>query len=148
MIYLKKFNEINNTLSYRLAVNSDYKGIKYIANQWRSELGFVMRVAIEDSIKKSEVFVCEIGGNIVGFIHYHKRKDGWNTIHEIGVDKNFISKGIGKKLFNMVPIPRQLKTTTDNIKANEFYKRQGLDLIRVEKGNKRELNVWKEKRVN
>lgn len=49
---------------------------------------------------------------------------------------------IGKKLFSMVPKPIRLKCTIDNDYANEFYKRQGMKLVRVEQGKKRKLNVW------
>jgi hypothetical protein len=80
--------------------------------------------------------------NVVYRVHFHKRRDGWDTIHEIGVRKDFQSMGIGKELFEMVPKPRRLKTTQDNIKANDFYKMRGMNMTGTEKGKKRELNVW------
>jgi hypothetical protein len=42
-------------------------------------------VALIDAIKHDELLVAESDNIIVGFVHFHKRRDGWNTIHEIGV---------------------------------------------------------------
>lgn len=144
MKYIKLFESFNFLI--RLAKNEDYPFIKKISNQWKSELGFVMRVAIEESIKKDEVYVATIDNIVIGFVHFHKRKDGWNTIHEIGIDKEYIKKGIGKKLFMKVPFPRQLKTTVDNDNANNFYKKMGMSLIKVINGRKRNLNFWQDKK--
>lgn len=64
------------------------------------------------------------------------------------LDPNFQGKGIGKYLFNMVPKPRRLKTTTDNNQSNDFYKYQGLKNIGTEQGRKRELNIWTDIKEN
>lgn len=142
MIIEFKLYEQANDVVYRLGKETDLKDIKRITGQLRNELGFVMNVALIDAIKHDELIVAESDGVVIGFVHYHKRRDGWNTIHEIGVRKDFQSMGIGKELFEMVPKPRRLKTTKDNIKANDFYKMRGMDMIGTEKGRKRELNVW------
>ncbi len=137
-----------NNISYRLGKESDLKDIKKITNQLRDELGFVMNVALIDAMKYDELMVAESDGVVIGFVHFHERRDGWNTIHEIGVRKDFQSMGIGKALFEMVPKPRRLKTTQDNIKSNEFYKRRGMNMTGTEKGRKREINVWADVREN
>lgn len=138
--YIKPKSE--DDVIYRLGNEDDIKPIKKITNQLRKELPFVMNVVLMDAISKDELYVADRNGIIIGFIHFHKRKDGWNTIHEIGVLKEYQGTGVGKKLFNMTPKPRRLKTTVDNIKANEFYKRQGLKLIGQEQGKIRLLNIW------
>lgn len=141
---LKIFKQFENSneIIYRLGNENDIKSIKKITNQLRQELPFVMNVVLMDAISKDELYVADKDGLIVGFIHFHKRKDGWNTVHEIGILKEYQGTGVGKKLFNMIPKPRRLKTTEDNIKANEFYKRQGLKLTGQEQGKKRLLNIW------
>jgi ribosomal protein S18 acetylase RimI-like enzyme len=132
----------HSTITYRLGNESDLQDIKKITNQYRSELGFVMNVALKDAINKDELLVAEFQGEVIGFVDFHKRRDGWNTIREIAVRKDFKQKGVGKKLFNMVPKPRRLKCTVDNQYSNDFYKSQGMKLISVEPGRKRQLNVW------
>lgn len=146
-IMILKFNEHSDNQNdiYRLGTEEDLVGIKKITSQYRKELGFVMNVALKEAILKDELLVAEIDGEIVGFCDFHKRRDGWNTIREIAVRKDFKLKGIGKHLLNSVPKPRRLKCTVDNIDSNNFYKSQGMILDRIEPGRKRELNVWVDK---
>jgi len=133
-------------MNYRLGKNEDLQNIKKLTNKLRNELGFVMNVVLSEAIKHDELYVCELNDNIIGFIHFHKRIDGWNTIHEIAVDANYQRCGIGEKLFNMISKPRKLKTTIDNIKANNFYKKQNMLNIGIEQGRKRKLNIWIDKK--
>jgi ribosomal protein S18 acetylase RimI-like enzyme len=131
----------------RLAKESDLVRIKQIANQNREFIGFVMNVALKESIGKNSLLVYEKDNTILGFVHFHKRLDGWNTLHELVVDKNYQGQGIGKELYVCVPLPMRLKTTTDNIYAQKFYELNGMTKVRVEQGKKRELIVF-EKGMN
>ena len=144
MIYLKLFENYNNVI-YRLGTESDLPRLKNITNQYKNELGFVMNVSLKDAIKRNEFIIAEQDDKIVGFVHFHKRLDGWNTIREIAVLKDKTGHGIGKKLFNMVDKPRRLKTTVDNEKANNFYKNMGMEILTIDPGKKRPLNVWVDK---
>lgn len=125
----------------RLATEHDLNDIKRIANQNREFIGFVMKVALMEAIQKKSLLVFENLSGVVGFVHYHPRKDGWHTIHELAVSKQCQSKGIGQQLFDFVPLPIRLKTTEDNIKALKFYAKNGMDIVRVENGKKRKLTV-------
>lgn len=142
MILYESFLNSENGVIYRLGNEDDLRPIKKITNQLRDTLPFVMNVALKEAISKDELYVAEMDGIVVGFIHFHKRKDGINTIHEIGVSKDYQSKGIGGKLFDLVPIPRRLKTTEDNKIANMFYGKKGMEMIGKEQGKKRILNTW------
>lgn len=126
----------------RLAKEEDLNRIKQIANQNREFIGFVMKVALKESILKNSLLVYEIDNKVVGFAHFHKRKDGWNTLHELVVDKNYQKQGIGKELYLCIPNPIRLKTTVDNINAIKFYELNGMKQVRVEVGKKRELIVF------
>lgn len=126
----------------RLATEDDLKRIKQIANQNREFIGFVMNVALKEAIGKKSLLVYENDKQVVGFVHFHKRLDGWNTLHELVVDKNYQGQGIGKELYVCVPLPMRLKTTTDNIYAQKFYELNGVKKVRVEQGKKRELVVF------
>ena len=148
MITNFKIFENESSVIYRLGTENDLIDIKKITNKLRNELGFVMNVALKDAILHDELLVAELDNKVIGFIHFHKRKDGWNTIHELGVLPDYQKLGIGKKLFNMIPKPVRLKTTVDNLTANAFYKYQGMENIGREKGKKRELNIWTKESVN
>jgi ribosomal protein S18 acetylase RimI-like enzyme len=126
----------------RLANENDLDRIKQIANQNREFIGFVMKVALKESIKNHSLLVYEKDNKIVGFVHFYKRLDVWNTLHELAVDKNYQNNGIGKELFSCVPIPVRLKTTVDNINAIKFYELNGMTQVRTELGKKRELIVF------
>lgn len=130
------------TCTIRYAVEADLIAIKKIANQFRDELGYVMYPSLRRAIECRELYIAEYGRQIVGFCNWHTRKDGISTIYEIAVAKHRQGESIGKALLHAVPKPIRLKCTVDNDKANGFYASQGMQLVRVENGRKRELNVW------
>lgn len=129
----------------RLALESDFDVIKKIANQNRDFIGFVMKVALKEAISKRSLYVYEDNSTVIGFVHYHPRKDGWHTIHEIAVAKESQKQGVGKKLFDIVPMPIRLKTTVDNKNAIIFYEKKGMSLVNIEDGKKRKLCVFEKK---
>ena len=129
----------------RLALESDFDVIKKIANQNRDFVGFVMKVALKEALLKRSLYVYEVNSAVIGFVHYHPRKDGWHTIHEIAVAKEYQGKGVGKKLFDIVPLPIRLKTTVDNKNAIEFYGKKEMVLVNIEDGKKRKLCVFEKK---
>lgn len=129
----------------RLATVDDLKDIKKIANQNREFIGFVMNVALKESIEKQSLKVLIKDKSIIGFVHYHKRRDGWNTLHELAVAKEYQHYGYGQKLFDDVPQPIRLKTTADNINAINFYLKNSMTHVRNEQGKKRELMVFEKK---
>lgn len=140
--WTESLNEnLSSPIKIRKANIDDYKEIKRISNQHREYLPFVMRVSIEESIKNNGVFVACLEESVVGFIHFHKRKDGITTLHEIGVERGFENKGIGKKLVSIINGPIRLKVTQDN-PANEFYRKLGFKFIETISGKKRDLNVY------
>lgn len=130
----------------RLATEHDLTDIKRIANQNREFIGFVMRIALIDAIQKKSLLVFEDLSGVIGFVHYHPRKDGWHTIHEIAVSKQLQSKGVGQQLFDSVPLPIRLKTTEDNLKALGFYVKNGMKIVHIENGKKRKLTVLEKHR--
>lgn len=136
---LFEFNQ--HDYEIRLATTGDYTSIKKICNQNREWLPFVMRVAIEESIGRGEVMVAEEDGKVIGFIHFHKRRDGVTTLHEIGVDMNYQRLGIARSLISRLGKPIKLKVVKDN-PANEFYQRLGFELIGSVFGRTRELNIY------
>lgn len=125
----------------RHATLDDVPRLLEIARQYRSELGYVHPVALREHIARRTVLVCEWFGNIYGFVDYHARRDGWQTIYHLAVDKHLQGQGIGRQLLYAVPCPMRLKVTADN-PANVFYTNAGMQLVSTEAGKKRALNVY------
>lgn len=125
----------------RYAHAGDIPSIKCISDQYKQELGFVNRTALVESIARRELLVACYGTLVVGFVHYHARRDGWNTIYEIAVDRTRKGEHIGAGLLAAVPHPTRLKVTTDNHHAIRFYTKQGMVWRRLEHGKRRKLLI-------
>lgn len=132
-------------MKIRLATNEDIDLISKIANKNSKELGFVMKVALRESVLRESLIVCEYYDEVVGFCHFRKRKDGITIIYELCIKKEFRGKGLGKMLIDFLPTPIILKCPIDNL-SNKFYEHNNFILLRTEKGKKRELNVWKKEK--
>jgi len=133
----------------RQATPEDLGVIKHLADQHKKELGFVLRPALEKAITDQELLVAQVEDQVVGFVHYHHRRDGQTTLYHIVVDTNFRSQGIGKALVDALTLEAKrhgkrqilLKCPVD-LAANSFYQRIGFSLLRDEEGNRRRLRVW------
>lgn len=125
----------------RTATPDDVPRLLEIARQYRAELGYVHPVALREHIGKRTVLVAEWYGNVWGFVDYHARRDGWQTVYHLAVDKHMRGQGIGRQLLYAVPCPMRLKVTQDN-PANVFYAGAGMQLASTEAGKKRPLNVY------
>lgn len=125
------------------ATPDDVDGIIRIAHQYRDELGYVHPVALREHIAKKTVHVCEgDDGRIVGFVDFHSRRDGWQTIYHLATDREYAGQGVGRYLLYSVPCPVRLKVTANNETANRFYAKAGMRLVDTEAGKKRPLNVY------
>lgn len=110
-----------------LASEADFKAIIRIANQHRAELGQVLKHNLKTGINENSLLVARnTSGDVIGFILWHRRQDGWSTIYDIAVDRDFAGAGIGQILMSQVPQPRQLKTAADNEISRKFYLKLGL----------------------
>jgi hypothetical protein len=126
----------------RWAVDTDIPAIQRVAYQYRTELGRVMRPALQESIGRQTLLVAEHAGRVVGFCNYRRCRDGVSVIYEIAVDRDMRVIRIGSGLLAAVPAPIRLKCTADNERANDFYAARGLRLTATESGKHRPLNVW------
>lgn len=136
-------------IKIRHARLEDIPKIERIVRHYPDEFGFVMRVSLIEALERKTLYVADYWNDpCVGFVHFRSRKDGWNTIYNIGVHQDFTKKRIGSFLLNAISTPIQLKCTVDNDKANQFYAHNAFVLDSVEEGRKRPLNVWKKKYLN
>ena len=135
----------------RFATEADTSAIKRLADAHTRELGFVLRPALQESIKRQEVMVAlDDAGNLAGFIEYHHRRDAQTTLYNLCVASSYRRRSLGSELFSALIDECQdrqkdfilLKCPVD-LDANKFYRAIGCKLEEVlERPGKRDLNVW------
>lgn len=126
---------------------------KVIASKFSKELGFVNNAALKESLGKQCLEVIPD----IGFVHWHHRQDGQTTIYSLAVLKQCQGQGWGRLLFYRVlcaAIEYRSQHERDKLKflivakcpqdlpSNDFYLSLGFELIGVEPGKKRALNIW------
>ena len=116
---------------YRKGRESDIQSIDRVARQYPQFLAFVSKNNIRKAIQGRTCHVAESPeGEIVGFVLFHSRKDGVNTIYDLAVSKEFLGQGVGRMLLYSVPAPVQLKTLRDdNERARSFYEYCGMAYV-------------------
>lgn len=122
-------NLLDHHFHIRLAHEYDLAECIGISRQYPNELAFVRRVALEAGIKSKNFHVAIHDGVLVGFVLFHRRKDGIQTIYDLAVHKDYAGLGIGRQLLYSVPCPVRLKVKRDNARANTFYTHAGMRLI-------------------
>lgn len=133
----------------RKAVSDDLDGVKQIADQHKQELGFVLRPALAKAINDDSVFVAEAQGQVVGFVHYHHRRDLQTTLYHIAVVESYRKMGVGRALIGALQAESRAQGKAhimlkcpQELSANVFYKQCGFLLTGVQAGKHRPLNVW------
>jgi len=137
----------NCPASLRFARVDDIDLIDQLARKYNQELSYIPKVSLCESMQKRELVCAWIGSKLVGFVRFHARKDGRQTVYEIAVHPDYHGYNIGKGLLACVPKPIQLKVTVDNERAIGFYLSQGFSEISREQGRKRELLVLRKERA-
>lgn len=116
----------------------------------KDELGFVIRSALANSIKRGELIVAVTrDGDIVGVVHYRHRKDGQTTLYSIVVDGTYRLRTVGRTLLYELKNEASgkgqkcilLKCPTE-LEANKFYEAEHFLLVTTELGKHRPLNIW------
>jgi ribosomal protein S18 acetylase RimI-like enzyme len=88
-------------LSFKLqqAEESDFSQIIKIGNQHRNEMGQVLKHNLRVGIQEESLWVAKSSsGEVLGFVLWHLRKDGWSTVYDIGVFREFGGLGVGRAL--------------------------------------------------
>jgi ribosomal protein S18 acetylase RimI-like enzyme len=127
-------------VTIELASEHDIPRVKHIADIRTNKryLGWVNRARLGESIRKSELHVARLDDIVIGFIRWHRRKDGWTTVYELCVDESHRKLGIGQQLMCITGTgPVKLKCHSSN-PAIHFYKRLGFKVVSTEitKGGK------------
>lgn len=133
------------------ASHQDIDGIKILADTNRSELGFILRVQIQEAVDQDRILVSIVESKLIGFVIYrHRKRDLQTTLAEICVSQDYRGRGFGKELidalmqecFNMSRSFIQLKCPV-GLPANTFYEKLGFLHVSTEPGKSRKLNVWR-----
>lgn len=114
-------------------------------------LGFVTRGAVvQKMLSRRLVVALGPAGEVEGCICFGVRRDQVATIYEIAAARAAAGRGVGSAMiawFKEYLRARgkraiRLKCTADNAVGNEFYRRQGFELVAEERGRRRRLLVW------
>lgn len=127
---------------------------KRLADQHKRELGFINREILRKAIATQSLLVAPLHNQLhatelVGFVHFYLRRDNIVTLYSIVVAAPYRQQGIGRLLFNELASVASNKGKTHihlkcpvELAANQFYQQLGLELVTVEIGKRRPLNVW------
>lgn len=137
------------TVLVRPATDADLLPVKTLADAHRYELGFVLLPSLHEQIERGQLLVAEQVGMLVGFVDFHRRRDGQVTLYHIAVATAARRQGAGRAMLDgLVTVARAssagrilLKCPID-LPANTFYQRYGFQLQETLNGRKRALNVW------
>jgi ribosomal protein S18 acetylase RimI-like enzyme len=132
------------------AMPKDVDAMKKVADASRYELGFILRVQMQEAVEENRAFVTIINNKVVGFVIYrHRKKDLQTTLGEICISQEYRGQGLGKELIralvqecsNQSRAYIQLKCPV-GLHANKFYEHLGFRCISTQPGKSRSLNVW------
>ncbi len=141
----------NNEVTYRKAGYRDLDRIKKLADKHKEELGFIVSAALVRSIGSSEIIVATRSDDeLLGFVHYHHRKDGQTTLYNIVVNQPWRRQGLASRLIGELCLEARelgqrfvLLKCPIELPANDFYHSYGFDLSHGENGKHRALNIWR-----
>ncbi len=137
------------TLFVRQGTLADLSLIKSLADGHRHELGFVLLPSLHEQIERGEMLVAEQKGMVIGFVDYHRRRDGQVTLYHIAVAPAVQRQGVGRALLAALEVVARasgawrilLKCPVD-LPANAFYQHYGFQAEQMLNGRKRALHVW------
>jgi predicted GNAT family acetyltransferase len=146
-------SEQQTTITIRQASPADLKAVKAIADANRESIGFVLRPALQEHVERGWLYIAARSSDVVGFVNFRHRRDGWTVVYEICVEAPSRMQGIGLQLLShlysdVVHQGRkgvQLKCPDGSV-ANEFYAAIGYRRIGLVPGKKRNLILWQYKR--
>lgn len=113
--------------SVRAAVLEDLPIVERIAKANQDSLGFTYRFIFKAAIEYKSLALlvaCKEDSEVVGFMRWERGLDGWDTVHEICVRKDFRREGIGRLLLDQIPRPMRLRCLV-RADSNSFFEHLG-----------------------
>ncbi len=87
---------------------------------------------IRDYASKRLIVVAKDCENLVGFLQFIRRKDGFNVIHYHVVAPEYQGRGVALTMARCIPPPFVAKVKPDNVRAQNLYKKLGMQLCSIE----------------
>jgi GNAT superfamily N-acetyltransferase len=130
---------------------------KLLSDQHKRELGFINRAILQKAIATKSLLIAlrddcdeQTERELLGLVHFYVRRDHIITLNSIVVAQAYQSTGLGRQLFGSLIHQARLREKNEiclkcpeELPANLFYKRLGLQKVASEPGKLRTLNVWK-----
>lgn len=95
--------------------------------------GAILPPILRENAMKKECIIAKDGDDVIGFIQFHKRKDGVTTIYHRAVHPDYRGQGIAYKLSRFLHPPYIAKCRPENIPIQHLYEKLGMKRIRIEK---------------
>ena len=142
-------------VTIRLARTEDIEGAKRIADQSRSQLGFVMIAVLKEAQSKGWLLVATEWEErkkrdvVVGFANFRIKTDRNATLYDIAVTDAHRRKRIGARLISELVRRVHLAggqqvrlKCPEGLDANRFYTKCGFQHVDTEQGKRKRLFVW------
>jgi GNAT superfamily N-acetyltransferase len=142
----------SNSYTVVTATVSDVPLAMKLVRQAKDVFPFLPGVIYEKAAADGELIICRNGVGPVGVLHFHHRRDGITTVHELVVSPHARGRGIGRLLMGTLEQAAQargqkrlrLKCPVDQ-PANGFYSRFGFDRTGMEASRTRHVAIWERK---
>jgi GNAT superfamily N-acetyltransferase len=130
---------------------------KLLSDQHKRELGFINQAILQKAIEARLLLIALRDGydeqaehELVGLAHFYVRRDQIITLYSIVVDQAYQRTGLGRLLFVSLVNEARIRGKNEiclkcpeELPANIFYERLGLQKVSSEPGKLRTLNIWK-----
>jgi GNAT superfamily N-acetyltransferase len=124
-------------------------GAMQLVRQAKEVFPFLPRLVYEKAVTSGELLLCSNSSGLVGCLHFHHRRDGITTVHEIVVTPSEQGRGAGRALLDALEEDARargqkrlrLKCPVDQ-PANGFYARVGFQRVGLEAGRQRHVAIW------
>lgn len=140
-----------------LAEIEHLSAVKFLSDQHKRELGFINRAILQKAIETKSLLIALRDGydehaecELVGLAHFYVRRDPIITLYSIVVAQAYQRTGLGRLLFVSLVNEARIRGKNEiclkcpeELPANMFYERLGLQKVSSEPGKLRTLNVWK-----
>jgi len=130
---------------------------KLLSDQHKRELGFINRAILQRAIETKSLLIAvrnsgdeQTERELLGLAHFYVRRDHIITLYSIVVAQVYQRTGLGRQLFGSLIHQACIQgkkeiclKCPEELPANVFYERLGLQKVASESGKLRTLNVWK-----
>jgi ribosomal protein S18 acetylase RimI-like enzyme len=138
-------------LQVSAAMEGDLRPCKRIADQHRTELGFLTLAVFEDAARRGQLLVAHAAPGVLGFVRFNQHRRGTETaLYDIAVDRTWQGRGVGRALVVRLALESRraereaiVLKCPEELEANRFYERLGFQAMGIDPGRRRMLRLWR-----